>query len=276
MVANLRNEILQAIRDGLGQPLTTNKSVITTAQGGHYGTFQSAGTPGAGSYSGTALTAVQLSSSTTGAVPFSNASASKKLFLVAGNLAASNTSGTFRLWDLLLYYPGINHATAPGAQTLTNGVTLPRYTTGQGVAAFLEVTTGLGATAQNVTLSYTNQASTAGRSTGAQAIVTSSSAGRFPHAFLQFPTQGTDTGIKSVESVTFSAASTGTSALILARILAEIPVYAANIAGRWDYESQMDLPQIFDSACLAWTFSANATATTPLAMGGLNLVSLDA
>lgn len=66
------------------------------------------------------------------------------------------------LVDMCLYYPGINMNLAT-AQTLVNGTSLTRNTTGAGLRAYLVVQTTTGATAHNVAMSYTNQAATAGR-----------------------------------------------------------------------------------------------------------------
>ena len=49
------------------------------------------------------------------------------------------------------------------AQTLVNGSTLTRNTTGAGLRPYLVIVTSSGATAHNVALSYTNQAGTAGK-----------------------------------------------------------------------------------------------------------------
>lgn len=275
MAVNVENLILQAKRDGRGQEIDFVKTAPTAASGGHYSLWQSAGNPGAGSYSGS-KTATQLLRTTQGALaPLSNAGGGKRLFANACAARTSNAAGTLTIWDALLYYAGIDHTTN-AAQALTNVATLPRYTTGAGLQAFLEVTSALGATAQNVTLGYTNQAGTAGRASVAQAIQASSVVGRLCHGLLSLPLQAGDTGLRSVETATFSAANTGgTSALVIAKRLLSLPVALANVDGEFDALLRRSLPQIVDDACLFVTFSAGATATTPSVTGWLDLVSLD-
>lgn len=60
----------------------------------------------------------------------------------AQTAAATTAPCVLMLVDLLGFYPIIVKAT--GAQTLNNSVTLPRYTNGAGVQAFLTPSTGHG------------------------------------------------------------------------------------------------------------------------------------
>ena len=70
------------------------------------------------------------------------------------------------LVDLLGFYR-VTSVTTTTAQTLNNTVTLPRYTTGAGVQAFMwnTNTTAMGAATPNLSINYTNSAGTAGRTT---------------------------------------------------------------------------------------------------------------
>lgn len=90
-----------------------------------------------------------------------------------------------------------------GAQT-TNLPTaaLTRYTDGVGVMIGLHIHTALGSTDSNVTISYTNQAGTSGR-TATVHFIDTPSASFFYWACLQ----AGDSGAKSVESVTLSAST---------------------------------------------------------------------
>jgi hypothetical protein len=83
---------------------------------------------------------------------------------------------------------------------------LPRYTDGIGVMIGLDVYTATGSTATTVTARYTNQDGTAGRVT--QAVVWPASAPVGRRYIL--PLQDGDTGVRSVEGVTF-AGSTATA-----------------------------------------------------------------
>ena len=85
---------------------------------------------------------------------------------------------------------------------------LTRFTSGVGVCIALEIYTAIGATATTVTVSYTNQAGTAGRTS--QASVFGGSLSNAVARFVILPLQDGDTGVRSVESVTVLA-TTGTA-----------------------------------------------------------------
>lgn len=123
------------------------------------------GTPVANTWTGTALNA-QIPTEATGFGIYhgGNVSTDIKHILNTGvvTTAATGVPGKLMLVDMCLYYPGINMNVAT-AQTLVNGSTLSRYTTGAGLRAYLVVQTNPGATAHNLAMSYTNQAGTAGR-----------------------------------------------------------------------------------------------------------------
>jgi len=82
---------------------------------------------------------------------------------------------------------------------------LPRYTTGDNVMIFGEVQTAGGATPCTITLSYTNQSGTSGRTS---TFSYTSSWGA--NSMFNFPLQSGDYGVRSVESATCSV-STGTA-----------------------------------------------------------------
>jgi hypothetical protein len=267
------DQIINALTVSLyGQRLPWLKpTAFTTAASAFYTLWNTAGFPGQGTYAGTAANSQACTSATDGAIEFANATSPRKLWLLGGE-GAGNYAGTLFLWDRLLYYPGIDHNTT-GAQALTTGATLPRATFGEKVFAWLEVTSALGATAQTCTLSYTNQSGTPSRSTGAQTIQTSSVVSRLPFARPYFPLQAGDTGIRSVESYTFSAANTGTSALVLARLIAMWGQPVASVVSSLDLVRGpgLSLPQIEDDSCLFFTFAPNSAIASPTLYGNLQL-----
>jgi hypothetical protein len=254
-----------------GQDLLFQKTkAANTAASTFYTLWGEGGVQPAGSRAGAAATAAQCTDATTGAIPFSNAGSNRNLF--AHSVAALQTSGngTLFLWDRLLYYPGIDHSTA-GATALTNGVALPRYTTGAGVYAFLEVTTVIGAAAHTMTLTYTDDAGNAGNSTGAVTITPSAPVESLCHAQMVFPLATGDKGIRSVQTITQATAGapTGVSTLVLARLLATIPLPTANVSTVQDLVRgpQIALPEINDDACLMWTYLGSSAGTTPTFSG---------
>lgn len=228
------------------------------------------GTPIANPWSGTAL-ARQIPSDASGFGLWhgGNVSTDTKhlMNLMALTAVATGVPGTLMLIDMAAYYPGISMNVAT-SQTLDNTNALTRYTNGVGLRAYLVPTVAAGATAHNLSMSYTNQAGTSGRSLPVTVSCTASAiVGHITHSGLAannygpfLPLASGDTGIQSVQSVQLSAASgAGTAALVLARPLAVIPITTASVPGERDLLNQLpSLPQIQDGACLTWLYFAGA------------------
>lgn len=212
-----------------------------------------------------------------------NVSPNKKhlLNMNAWSTAATGVPGTLMLVDMQGYYPGISNNTT-SAQTLVGTPTL-RYTNGEGVRAFMVQTSAAGATAQNIAMSYTDQEGNASNSMPVTVSCTASAiAGHISHSgtaasnygpFL--PLASGDYGIRSVQTVTMSAANTGTFALVLARPLAQITLSVAGLMTEKDLLNQIpSLPEIKDGACLTWLWGAGAaTAASTTFAGGLEFVN---
>ena len=228
------------------------------------------GTPIANSFTGTALNS-QVPTEASGFSLYhgGNVSPDTKHLTNIGAFTAVSTGvpAVLMLVDMLLYYPGIS-MNSSSAQTLTTGTALTRYTTGAGVRAFLTVTTATGATGHNVSISYTDQGGNSGASMPVTVACTASAiAGHITHSgtaannygpFL--PLASGDTGIRSVQSITISAASgSGAASLVLCRPLATLPLTTASVAGERDLMNQLpSLPRVFDGACLTWLLFTGA------------------
>ena len=169
------------------------------------------------------------------------------------------------LIDLQGYWPGITNNSAT-AQTLTGTPTL-RYANGAGCRLFWVQTATNGSTAQNISLSYTDQGGTGGNALPVTVSMTASTiAGHISHSgtgannygpFL--PLASGDSGVQNVASVTFSAANTGTGALCLGRPLLTLPLTTAGVAAERDLVNQLpSMPRIMDGACLVWLYFAGA------------------
>lgn len=198
----------------------------------------------------------------------------KHLLNAAAQTAAATTAPcVLMLVDLLGFYP-ITTVTTTGAQTLNNTVTLPRYTDGAGVQAFLTPSTVMGAATPNLSIGYTNSSGVAGKATPATlpignsaAAVTSivysgTGAGKFG-PFM--PLAAGDAGIRSVQSVTLSASYvSGVLNLVLAKPLLTLPITTLGVTAERDLVNQfMAMPKVYDGACLAWIMLAGAA--TPVA-----------
>jgi hypothetical protein len=142
--------------------------------------------------------------------------------------AASSTTSTtngrqeIALCDYLLYYPFIDTDAIGEEQTMDNTVTIPRYTSGQVVAVAQSASSAIG----QFTFNYTNQDGVAGRVSqnnytfivaGGGQVVGASGVGATYNPFLYLQTG--DTGVRSIESVTFSAAGGGLMALVIVKPL---------------------------------------------------------
>jgi hypothetical protein len=239
------------------------------------------GTPVANAWTGTAL-ACQNVSNTNG---FSlwhggNVSADTKHLLNAAAVTAVATGvpAQLMLVDMQCYYPGIS-VNSGTAQTLTGTPTL-RYVNGVGVRAYFVITTTSGATAHNIALSYTNQAGTAGRTLPVTTSMTASAitphiahSGTAANNYGPFlPLASGDTGVQSVQTLTFSAASgAGVGALVLARPIMSIPITTAAIASERDFVNQLpSFPRIPDGACLTWLYFAGAATAASTNFYGSN------
>lgn len=235
------------------------------------------GTPVANSYPGTALTWKDCDDATGNGTDIfglwhgGNVSTDTKHLMNIGayTAVATGVPSVLMLCDMQGYYPGINMNTL-SAQTLLGTPTL-RYTNGTGCRAFLRVLSTTGATAHNVALSYTNQASTAGRALPVTVACTASAivphvthSGTAANNYGPFlPMASGDTGIKSVQTITLSAASgsASTAALVIVKPLATLPLTTLGVAGERDLMNQLpSMPQVKDGACLTWMLFTGAAA----------------
>jgi hypothetical protein len=194
-----------------------------------------------------------------------NVSTTTKHIINASAVGISSTAlGNLLLVDLQGYWPGIS-TNSSSPQTLSGTPSL-RYTNGEGCQLYFVQTVASGATAHNLSLSYTNQAGTSSRSLRStvsmtpSAIVTHiSHSGTSANNFGPFlPLAAGDYGVQNVASVTFSALSgAGTGALCLARPLMSVPLSTAFTMTERDLISSLpSLPRVYDGACLVWLFFA--------------------
>lgn len=198
----------------------------------------------------------------------------KHLLNAAAQTAAATTAPcVLMLVDLLGFYP-ITTVTTTGAQTLNNTVTLPRYTDGAGVQAFLTPSTVMGAATPNLSIGYTNSANTASRATPttlpigntAAAVTSIVYSGTGSGKYGPFmPLQAGDAGIRSVQSVTISVSYvSGVLNLVLCKPLMTLPITTLGVTAERDLVNQfMSMPKVYDEACLAWLMLAGAA--TPVA-----------
>ena len=145
--------------------------------------------------------------------------------------AASSATGTTNqnqrlcLADYLLYYPFIDTDAIGEEQVMDNTVTLPRYVGDR--VQMMAVGQSASSAVGTFTVNYTNQDGTAGRTSqttytkvisgGGTLVSSSNNAVTGSHPFIGL--QAGDSGVRSVESVTFSAAGGGLMAIVLVKPL---------------------------------------------------------
>ena len=145
----------------------------------------------------------------------------KNLMLMS---SGSTTAGRQQvaLCDYLLYYPFIDTDAVGEVQVLENSVALPRYSGGQVVAVGQSAASTLGA----FTFSYTNQDGVPGRVSqsnftsivsGGGQVVGASGVGASYNPFCYL--QAGDTSVRSIDSVTMTAAGGGLMCLVIVKPL---------------------------------------------------------
>lgn len=135
---------------------------------------------------------------------------------------------------------------------------VPGYSDFGNLEILLEVSAAVAASAATVSIGYTNQAGTTGRSTGASASLASFTINRI----IPMPLQAGDKGVQRIESITIggTAAASGSVNVILARRLATFDIRVLNSmdAQGWDLTGG---PIVFDTSCLWPVIQADSTST---------------
>jgi hypothetical protein len=217
--------------DDAGQTWTTSfrKAVASaaTATDGWLDYSYFAGSPPANFYASTPLVAAELDSSRGIYLP-SVAPATQHLNNLRLMIAASaqNSSTAARqyvaLCDYLMYYPFIDTDAVGEQQALDNTLALPRYGSGVVIAVAQSASSAVG----QFTMTYTNQDGVGGRVSqntytfivaGGGQVVAASGVGASYNPFLYL--QAGDSGVRSIESVTFTAAGGGLMALVIVKPL---------------------------------------------------------
>ena len=223
---------LDAAVAGARPPFRYAKAVTPTLVAGRpQSLWALAGAPGAGSFDAT-LNGVVLSSSSAlvaGQIPhYDPGAGNSHPFRFSG---FASQAGVISLFDRLWHNGGFT-ITATTAQNITSPAWPSRCPTsgtddtasvnGNGVMLALEVSAATGAGTPTITISYTNDAGTAGRTaTNILATIATSAAG----ALYLIGLQAGDTGVRSVQSLTLSATWTsGTVNLVAYRPILDLEV----------------------------------------------------
>lgn len=241
---------------GMQPPRYFAKGVSGTLVAGRPHTWWAiAGTPGAGTYDTTL----------NGAVLTSNAGQIPRTNPASGNAYLARFSGMTAHTGMLLLCDRLwqnRPANASGAQAITSPTWPARdaagTTNGDGVLLAVEYSTAQTAGTPTCTVTYTNEAGTGSRSaTLIDAITATTAAG----SFLRLNLQAGDKGVRSVQSVNFSATSTGgVWNLVAYRVLASLEV-TANIPYAVDILTS-GMPRLYDNTVPFLVFVPVTTTTT--------------
>lgn len=194
--------------------------------------------------------------------------------------SATLAPATFLLCDYLMQYPLVD-ADSTDLQAMDNTLALTRYTTGVGVMVMLVCTTPMTSVA-SVTVSYTNQAGVSGRTSTSSlrfsavigGILCSSFDINSANSVSPFiPLASGDTGVRSVESVTISAAAGGFFSVVLVKPISTITLRenftAAEVV---QFTQRADLPVVYDGAYLNFIYLTNVSGTAAPLTGFLEFV----
>lgn len=200
---------------------------------------------------------------TTGALPFTAPGGGREKFLISFGISPF-TAGVYLLYDRLFHIGGLsaNITTSQTVQGSPASPALTRNTSGAGNIAWVEIYTILGSTATTITMTYTNQDGTSGKTSSA---LIGGTASREVTRILRMPLAAGDSGVQSVQSVQLTAVTGGVGnfGITIAQPLAWIPVGAPGSGGWRDYTTGLPgIPSINPDACLALAYipsAANAT-----------------
>lgn len=257
----------------------------TTTAGVWYDLTGAAGNPKAKQwFDASPLTAQQIAQSTDGGIFHGAAitSAYTKFLrsMRVGCASATPLPMTLILCDYLLYYPSIEDGNTD-PQVMNNTLTLPRYADGAGVE-MMAVTISSRTGGQSFSVSYTNSAGVAGRTsqtvvqnavTAPGTITTSATnvQAATPSPFIGL--QAGDSGVRSIESVTMNGADTGFFALVLVKPLATIMVRGIDAPYEKDFLIfAEEMPRLYDDAYLSLLALPNGSLSGLAVRGNLRAI----
>lgn len=233
---------------GLKPPVPFVKNAFTGQAAGQWANLGViAGNPGVWTFGAPGMAgATVIANALGGALRHDNPSSGEARLAKAFYSLATNVE-RFLLFDLLWYQTGIAEATTT-AQTV-NSVALPARdiagsVNGDGVEVWLHTTTvsGNGAPITNTTLQYTNQAGTAGRSAG---LAYSWPTGAVAGTMVPFGLQGSDRGVRSVQTVTLGTSYVSGQVDLIG--LRRIASFRPGDLLDW---AKLGFPRIFDDSAL--------------------------
>jgi len=208
---------------------------------------------------------------TSGAIPFTNASAGFEKWMTQ-IASTGSVAGTLLLYDRLFHDGGFN-ATATTDQTVQGDPVSPEITRnvrGTGNIMFAEIVTIVGTTSVSLSAEYVNDEGV----TASSYVNIGATGFREATTVRPIPLVGGHSGVRAVKKIKLSA-TTGTAGsfnIVIGRPLAWIPIGLAGAAGWRDYTTGLPgIPKIEDDACLAFLWISSA-ATVPEFFGTISMI----
>jgi hypothetical protein len=217
--------------------------------------WKQGGIPGAGA--DPATTPGTAYSSTAGGITLQNEATDYKFLLRLE--ATANANCNLIVYDRLVGVSGL--ALGSTGNKTVSSTTLPRYTDGVGVEAWLELTTASTANVGVVSMnSYTDSDD---NTTQAGGTVTFAAAAQNIDSMFVLPLAAGDVGVKACATINVATATTaGIANFLLVKRLFQIPLIA-NVGTVIDYtRGYPGMPRIYDGATLALAIVAGGTAAT--------------
>ncbi len=278
--SSLSDLISEATTGGKAQDLFFTKTMPAAGTVGNSASGFNAGTlPAASGVGGTSGTGRACTSSTTGAMKFTNPSAPDTTHITTITAWSGTASYSMmladRLWDMTY-----NHATT--TTTAIDSANRPnRYNTAAlapGNFISGEITTSLSATAHNLTVTYVDQDGNTAEAAAAYAAPVSAGVGRTPLVAGNWfvPLNSPDLGVQYLTNIAQSTITsvTGVTSWWIAHPLAWVAFPVANQYAILDgINSAFNLTRVYDSACLFWYCPSAASASAVTVGGTVKIVS---
>ena len=217
--------------------------------------FAAAGIPGAGTLAGTNTANGLVPTDATAGFPTINAFTGTKGYISRAS-CYNSVASTLYLVDVLFkagayaFNANVTLATQPSYSSR-----VPDGTDFTNTQIWLEAVTAFTGN-QSIVITYTNQAGTAGRTTG---VIATGVAPGIARVFTM-PLQSGDTGVQKIESVISSVSTVGTFNVLVVRPLLELRIPGAGTGFDMDM-LRTGLPEIFADSALAVYVRPDSTAT---------------
>lgn len=262
------------------QSLAFNKVGTTGVVNATNSLFRVGAHPAAGSAAAAAAAGTAFTSSTTGAIVFTNPGGSDTTHLTTGFPISSVINNTLLLYDRLFGVAKTMNNT--GTEAVTGVPTRYQSTTATdadycgGNFLFVECGTVLPATGHNWTVcKYTNQAGTTNQTLPSLTGNSANIVNRLDHPAGQWfaPLAAGDIGIKALTQMQCSAlVATGAIDFVIGRPLVWLPCWLANqVCTADNINTAFNFTRVFDSACLAFLEVCKPATTATTYTGTINI-----